>query len=83
MERERYGNAGRRAWWLVHVEAWRQSGLTQAAYCRKQGLERYAFVKWVKVLNEQETAKKLEEKRRCRAREPLSHAKRNRAVQAF
>ncbi len=29
----------RQAFWLAHVKAWRDSGLTQKAYCQQQGLK--------------------------------------------
>jgi hypothetical protein len=32
--------------WRQHVEAWQASGLTQAAYCRQQGLNPFTFTGW-------------------------------------
>jgi hypothetical protein len=32
--------------WQSHVEAWRESGLSQADYCRQQGLNRKTFSAW-------------------------------------
>lgn len=31
-------------YWLNHIEAWQSSGLSQAAYCRQQGLNSHSFV---------------------------------------
>ena len=35
-----------RAFWQAHVEAWRSSGETQAAYCRRLGLSPITFSGW-------------------------------------
>jgi hypothetical protein len=35
------------AHWRRHVEAWRESGLSQAAYCQQQGLNRKTFPDYV------------------------------------
>ncbi len=32
--------------WQSHLEAWRQSGLTQVAYCTNQGLSLKSFYRW-------------------------------------
>jgi hypothetical protein len=34
--------------WRRHVEAWRESGLSQADYCRQQGLNRKTFSVWTR-----------------------------------
>ena len=34
-------------WWL-HVEAWLESGLSQADYCRQQGLNPKTFSTWAR-----------------------------------
>ena len=36
------------AQWLRHVEAWRESGLSLADYCRQQGLNRKTFLAWTR-----------------------------------
>lgn len=36
------------AQWQRHVEAWRESGLSQAAYCHQQGLNRKTFSVWTR-----------------------------------
>lgn len=33
--------------WSVHIDAWRQSGLSQAEYCRRRGLKSYQLSYWV------------------------------------
>ena len=38
MSLRRFENKARQSWWLVHIEAWRQSGLGRAKYCRQHGL---------------------------------------------
>jgi hypothetical protein len=34
-------------WWR-HVKAWRESGMSQADYCRQQGLNPKTFSKWAR-----------------------------------
>jgi hypothetical protein len=34
---------------LAHVQAWRESGLTRPAYCRKHGLKYGTFMSWFKL----------------------------------
>jgi hypothetical protein len=34
--------------WLRHVMAWRESGMSQADYCRQQGLNSKTFSKWAR-----------------------------------
>ena len=34
--------------WCRHVEAWRESGLNQADYCRQQGLNPKTFSAWAR-----------------------------------
>jgi len=34
--------------WYRHVEAWRESGLSQADYCRQQGLNPKTFSAWAR-----------------------------------
>lgn len=38
---------GAAAHWLGHVERWRASGLSRAAYCAREGLSRSGFGYWV------------------------------------
>ncbi|WP_442478205.1 IS66 family insertion sequence element accessory protein TnpA, partial [Vibrio quintilis] len=32
--------------WLKHIESWKQSGMTQAQYCREHHLSAKAFYYW-------------------------------------
>jgi len=41
----------RRASWTAHVKSWRDSGLTQAAYCRRHSLKCKTFAAWIKRCN--------------------------------
>lgn len=34
---------------LTHLKAWQASGLTQTAYCQKQGLNVKTFSRWLKA----------------------------------
>ena len=38
----------RREFWARHVQAWRDSGLTQAAYCRQHALKPRALGYWIR-----------------------------------
>ncbi len=40
--------------WSAHVEAWRQSGVSQAEYCRKNGLSHHQFGYWKKKFTDKE-----------------------------
>lgn len=56
---------GKRSWekahspyWSMHVEAWRQSGLSRAEYCRCHALSKRTFDKWMKHLSSEEDARR-------------------------
>ena len=34
------------AWWSIHVEAWRKSGLSRRKYCREHRLCEETFTRW-------------------------------------
>lgn len=38
------------AFWKPHIEGWRDSGLSQAAYCRQHGLDLRRFGYWRRTL---------------------------------
>ncbi len=82
-----FENTARRSWWLVHVDAWQRSGLSQRRYCRQHRLDTTTFARWLKVLGDAESLRLQRhfeaEKRRQRRPRRLSTDKRNRAVQAF
>jgi hypothetical protein len=42
--------------WLQHIEAWRTSGLTQAQYCRQNGLAAKSFSFWLQRKRTEEAA---------------------------
>ena len=44
--------AARRQYWKRHIRAWRDSGLSQAAYCREYGLKHYQLCYWKTRLSE-------------------------------
>jgi hypothetical protein len=37
-------------YWSLHVEAWRQSGMDRAIYCRQHGLSVKTFGRWINHL---------------------------------
>jgi len=45
-------NDKRRVFWQVHLDAWRDTGLTQAAYCRKNNLRANQFTYWKKQISQ-------------------------------
>ena len=46
--------AGRRRFWEAHIDGWRQSGTSKAAYCRMHGLSEGSFFRWCRRLRTQE-----------------------------
>lgn len=40
----------KRAWWRDHIERWRDSGLSQLAYCREHDLRPWQFTYWKRGL---------------------------------
>ena len=57
MNLRRFENKARQSWWLVHIEAWRQSGLSRAKYCRQHGLTTTTFGRWLNYLAGKEAAR--------------------------
>ena len=92
-----FQNKARREWWLIHIEAWQRSGLSQRRYCRMHRLTDTTFTRWLRAITDAEAAKiraqnakilaetERDERRRQRRGRPfkLSADKRNQAVQAF
>ena len=78
-----FENKGRQAWWSVHVDAWRRSGINRTKYCRLHALNKSTFDRWLKVLNAAESARERARQRSKRSREPVRGDKHNKAVQAF
>jgi hypothetical protein len=83
MGRRGIDNPAMRSWWWVHVEAWRQSGLTITKYCLQHRLDRKAFAKWRRALSDWETEKAEHRQRRRKYDQPISPDKRRQATQAF
>lgn len=83
MARRIFANKAKRAWWSVHIEAWRQSGLTVSAYCRLQDLTRHNFKVWQAELAEWEVQKAEERQRWKRRHSRISTDKKHRVAQAF
>ena len=40
--------------WSAHIEAWRQSGISQAEYCRKKRINYHQFGYWKKKYTDKE-----------------------------
>ena len=58
MSLRHFENKARQSWWLIHIEAWRQSGLGRAKYCRQHGLTTTTFGRWLNYLAGKEAARK-------------------------
>jgi len=43
-------NLDKRVFWRRHISAWRESGLSQAAFCRKYDLKAFQFSYWKKQI---------------------------------
>lgn len=41
------------AWWSRHVDSWRNSGLSQAEYCRRHGIVACSLARWSSKLKEE------------------------------
>lgn len=67
MARRVFDNPAKRAWWHVHVEAYRRSRLTIAKYCSAHGLTRETFNKWRRELTDWEE-EKIQQKLKARKR---------------
>jgi transposase-like protein len=76
-------------YWSLHVEAWRQSGMDRAIYCRQHGLSFKTFGRWMNHLISKEEARKhaeyllelrREERRQQRAKNGKRRQKRHYAV---
>ena len=68
-------------YWSLHVEAWRQSGMDRAVYCRQHGLSIKTFGRWMKHLISKEEARKhaeylLELRREERRQQRVKNGKR-------
>ena len=83
MVSKHFENEARRAWWSVHIEAWRRSGLSRKRYCQKHRLCVGTFGRWLAVIGDaialQHQARSPRKPRRSR----LCTSKRSIGVQAF
>lgn len=83
MRRRVFDNPAKRAWWQIHVDAQRESGLTINRYCRNHRLTVDTFNKWRRELTDWEE-EKIQRKLKARKRyRPISPDKRRQATQAF
>ncbi|KXV35361.1 transposase [Gluconobacter thailandicus] len=89
MRLKHYENKARQTYWVVHMEAWRLSGLARTTYCLHHRLNRRTFDRWMNYLIDKETARKhaktLEElqrqqRREARAKRPKKRRKLRYAV---
>jgi len=83
MGRRLTDNPAKRAWWQVHVDAQRASGLTVTKYCLQHGLTRWTFNKWRRALTDWETEKAGHRQRYRKYGRPISPDRRRQATQAF
>lgn len=58
MNLRHFENAARQSFWLVHIEAWRRSGLTRTAYCRQQRLSKTTLDRWLTYVAGKDAARK-------------------------
>ena len=58
MNLKHFQNTARQSFWVVHMEAWRRSGLARTTYCRHQWLNRRTFDRWMNYLLGKESASK-------------------------
>jgi transposase-like protein len=83
MRRRVFDNPAKRAWWQIHVDAHRKSGLTIARYCRNHRLTVDTFKKWRRELTDWEEEKIQRNLKRRKGSQPISPDKRRQATQAF
>lgn len=83
MGQKHFENKARRSFWSIHVEAWRRSGVSRAAYCRDNRLSTGTFSRWLRALEVLELARIRARELRKRTHEPISKDRHNKAVQAF
>lgn len=58
MNLRHYGNKARQSYWLIHIDAWRRSGVTRTEYCRKHRLTKGTFDRWLEYLLGADAARK-------------------------
>lgn len=83
MRRRVFDNPAKRAWWQIHVDAQRESGLTINRYCRNHRLTVDTFKKWRRELTDWEEEKIQRNLKRKKRSQPISPDRRRQATQAF
>lgn len=83
MAKRIYDNPVRRAWWLIHIEAWQKSGASIAGYCRTHGLAVETFGRWRREIAAWTERKALKSQQRKKVWIRISKDKRRQATQAF
>ena len=87
MNLRHFENTARQSFWVVHIEAWRQSGLDRTNYCRQHGLWKCTFDRWLKYLTGKEATRKhveyQAELRRSKRREAEEKRQKRRARLRF
>ncbi|MGN8119213.1 IS66 family insertion sequence element accessory protein TnpA [Labrys sp. 22185] len=58
MNLRHYGNKVRQSYRLIHIDAWRRSGVTRTEYCRKHRLTKGTFDRWLEYLLGADAARK-------------------------
>ena len=61
MNLRHFENKARQSYWVVHVEAWRRSGLTRTEYCRVHRLTKDTLDRWLKYFAGNDAARKQSE----------------------
>ncbi|WP_040594374.1 IS66 family insertion sequence element accessory protein TnpA, partial [Mesorhizobium metallidurans] len=61
MNLRHFENKARQSYWVVHVEAWRRSGLTRTEYCRVHRLTKDTLDRWLKYFAGNDAARKQAE----------------------
>ena len=61
MNLRHFENKARQSFWVVHIEAWRRSELSQRAYCRQHRISESVFSRWLKYLAGKDASRKQAE----------------------
>jgi transposase-like protein len=80
---KRYQNRGQRALWSLHVQAWRQSGLSRAEYCQELQLKKHSFDYWLTKLGDEDALQHKALRKRKPPEPGAGKQVRSKAIQAF
>jgi DNA-binding transcriptional regulator YiaG len=87
VRRSQFQSAARRGFWTVHIQGWRESGLSMAKYCAHHRLPRRAFSDWRRAFEAlhliEDEAELQQARKRRKARPALSKDAKSRFVQAY